>query len=152
MKILPGGLDDPRVVALLQLHLDAMREHSPPGTVHALDVGRLRTPDISFWTAWNGEAAVGCGALREFSADHGEIKSMRTHPDQLRKGIGAAILETILNTARSRGYRRLSLETGSGEAFEPALALYRRCGFQEGEPFGGYAPTDFNRFYHLPLI
>ncbi len=151
MKIVLGGLDDPRVVALLALHLDAMRAHSPPGTAHALDVTRLRTPDISFWTAWDGDEAIGCGALREIGAEHGEIKSMRTHPAHLRKGVGAVLLDTILATARSRGYHMLSLETGSGRAFEPALALYRRYGFEEGAPFGGYAATDFNRFYHLSL-
>lgn len=151
MKIVAGGLDDPRVIALLELHVEAMHAHSPPGTVHALDVDRLRAPDISFWSAWAGERAIGCGALREIGADHGEIKSMRTHPDHLRKGVGAALLDTILDTARQRGYRLLSLETGSGVAFEPALSLYRRYGFEEGPPFADYDATAFNRYYHLAL-
>lgn len=151
MKIVAGGLDDPRVIALLQFHVEAMHAHSPPGTVHALDVDRLRAPDISFWSAWEGDQAIGCGALREIGADHGEIKSMRTHPDHLRKGVGAALLNTILDTARRHRYRMLSLETGSGEAFEPALGLYRRYGFEEGEPFEDYEATEFNRYYHLAL-
>jgi putative acetyltransferase len=151
MRIRPGDFSDPRVLDLLRLHLDGMHASSPPGTVHALDLSGLRTPAISFWTAWRGEALLGCGALKEIDQAHGEIKSMRTAPAHLRQGVAAALLDHMLALARARGYRRVSLETGSGEAFEAALALYRRSGFQGGEPFGDYRPTAFNQFLHLDL-
>jgi putative acetyltransferase len=151
MIISPGHLDDPRVIALLRLHLESMHVHSPPGRVHALDLAALKQPQVTFFTAWDGEELLGCGALRELSADHGEIKSMRTAPRHVRKGVAAALVRHILDEARRRGYRRLSLETGSGEAFEGAIALYRRFGFVSGEAFGGYVAGDFNQFFHLDL-
>lgn len=136
---------------LLALHLRAMHDYSPPDSVHALDVSALQTPDITVWTVWDDEAIAGIGAMRQLSADQGELKSMRTHPDHLRRGVAAALLEHIIGEARARGLSRLSLETGSGDAFEPALALYRRRGFTDGPAFGGYQATDFNQFLHLTL-
>jgi len=137
--------------ALLALHLSGMHATSPPGHVFALDLSGLRAPNVAVWTAWDGEAIAGIGALKQLDASAGEVKSMRTHPDYLRKGVGAALLETIVEAARARGLKRLSLETGSGEAFEPALALYRRRGFLDGEPFADYERSDFNQFLHLVL-
>lgn len=137
--------------ALLALHLSGMQAHSPPESVHALDVSRLRTPDITVWSVWIDGAVVGIGALRELGGGVGEIKSMRTHPDHLRRGVAAALLERIIEAARGRGLTRLSLETGSGPAFEPALALYRRRGFVSGPAFGDYKATAFNQFLHLAL-
>ena len=137
--------------ALLALHLDGMRAHSPPSSVHALDLSGLQGPDITVWTAWSGERVAGVGALRRLDAEVGEVKSMRTHPDFLRRGVAAVLLEHIVEQATKLGLRRLSLETGSGRAFEPALALYRKRGFRNGEPFGGYAASDFNHFLHLLL-
>jgi putative acetyltransferase len=151
MIISSGHLGDPRVVALLHLHLESMHVHSPPGTVHALDLAALKRPQVTFFTAWDGEELLGCGALRELSADHGEIKSMRTAPRHVRKGVAAALVRHIIDEARRRGYRRLSLETGSGDAFEGAIGLYRKFGFVSGETFGGYVATDFNQFFHLQL-
>jgi len=136
---------------LLALHLRAMQDHSPPGMVHALDLSGLTGPDITVWSVWRGEAVAGIGALRRLTPEHGELKSMRTHPDHLRQGVAAALLEHIIETARADGVRRLSLETGSGPAFEPALALYRRRGFVGGAAFGDYVGTDFNQFLHLDL-
>lgn len=146
-----GDLSDPRVVALLREHLAGMRASSPPGAVHALDLAALSAPQITFVTAHRGEALLGCGALKALDEAHGELKSMRTAAAHLRQGAGAAILEHLLALARARGYRRVSLETGSGAPFEAALALYRRYGFTAGEPFGGYTATPFNRFFHLDL-
>ena len=147
MQIREGCLDDPQVVALLQLHVSSMQEHSPPESVHALDVGRLKRPEISFWTAWEEDRVLGCAALREIDAAHGEIKSMRTDPGQLRRGTGAALLRHILQVARERGYHRLSLETGTGPAFEAAHGLYRQFGFTECAPLAGYPTNDsFSRF------
>lgn len=136
MIIREGMLDDPRVQALLRVHLAGMHASSPPGTVFALDLAGLKAPDITFYTAWEGDELLGMGALREIEPGWGEIKSMRTAEAHLRKGVGAALLDHILAAAQKRGYRRMSLETGSGEAFEAALALYKRNGFISGEAFG----------------
>ncbi|WP_242010864.1 GNAT family N-acetyltransferase [Acetobacter musti] len=136
---------------LLALHLAGMRAQSPPGCVHALDLSGLTAPDVTVWTAWHQGRVAGIGALKMLSADTAEVKSMRTRPDFIRKGVGTAILETIIGTAKNRGLRRLSLETGCGAAFDPALTLYRRYGFRSGEAFGLYTPGSFNQFLHLDL-
>jgi putative acetyltransferase len=151
VQIRPGDLDDPRVLDLLALHLSGMRAQTPPEGVYALDVSGLRGPDIDFWTGWDGDALLGCGALKRLDATSGEVKSMRTHPDHLRRGVAAGLLEHMLGVARERGYRRVSLETGTGPGFEPALALYRRYGFANGPAFGDYRASDFNQFLHLDL-
>jgi putative acetyltransferase len=151
VKILPGDFDDPQVLALLRVHLAGMHAASPPGTVYALDLSGLKAPEIAFFGAWDGATLVGMGALKALDATSGEIKSMRTHADHLRRGVAARILDHLLGVARSRGYRRVSLETGSGEAFEPAFALYRKVGFVAGPCFGEYAPSEFNQFLHLAL-
>lgn len=151
MIISTGHLDDPRVIDLLRLHLASMHASSPPGTVYALDLSGLKRADVSFFTAWEGEELLGCGALRELGPAHGEIKSMRTAPRHLRKGVAAALLRHILDVAAQRGYRRISLETGSGEAFAGAIGLYGRFGFARGEAFGDYVASDFNQFFHLEL-
>lgn len=139
------------VRALLALHLAGMHAASPPDSVFALDLSGLRQPGVTVWTAWHGEAVAAVGALKLLPDGTAEVKSMRTHPDWLRRGAAAAILETIIASAAARGVRRLSLETGSGPAFEPALALYRRRGFVAGEAFGDYVRSAFNQFLHLDL-
>lgn len=136
---------------LVRLHLEAMHAHSPPGSVFALDFSGLKATDVTVWSAWRSDEIVGIGALRDLADGTGEVKSMRTHPDFLRHGVAAALLEHIIGVARSRGMTRLSLETGSGAYFEPALALYRRKGFLDGAEFADYTPTSFNRFLHLDL-
>ena len=136
---------------LLALHLSGMHANSPAGHVFALDLSGLQVPEVTVWSAWIGEDIVGIGALKDIGNGSGEIKSMRTHPDHLRKGVGAAVLEQIVASARSRGYSRLSLETGSGPAFDAALALYRRRGFENGQAFGDYEASAFNQFLHLDL-
>lgn len=151
MRIVVDDLRGPEIAALLQAHLDGMHEHSPPESVHALDLDKLRQPDITFWTAWDGDALMGCGAIKEHDARHGEIKSMRTDARHLRKGVAAAILETILTTARDRRYERVSLETGTGAPFEPAHRLYERYGFVECGPFAGYSFDPFSRYMMLAL-
>jgi putative acetyltransferase len=137
--------------ALLVLHLPGMHANSPPGSVFALDLSGLQVPEVTVWTAWRGGRIASVGALKMLQNDTAEVKSMRTHPDFLRSGAASAILERIITVARSRGVRRLSLETGSGTAFEPALALYRRGGFVNGEPFSDYERSAFNQFLHLAL-
>lgn len=115
-----------------------MRAISPPESVHALDLDGLRRPEITFWTAWSGNALLGCGALKELSPDHGEVKSMRTARAHRRGGVARAMLAHIVAEARRRGYERLSLETGSMAEFAPARALYERFGFGYCGPFAGY--------------
>ncbi len=151
MKIVNDDLTGTKISALLHYHLEQMQAHSPPGSVFAFDIDRLRSADVTFWTAWDDETLLGCGALKALDDAHGEIKSMRTAPDHLRKGVAAALLEHIVGVARAHGYRRLSLETGSGPAFDPALALYRRRGFVDGAAFGAYESSAFNQFLHLDL-
>lgn len=150
-EIRPADFAHLSVQALLELHFQALIGASPLGKAHVLDLAALQAPDISTWVLWGGDTAVSTGALRHLSADQGEIKSMRTHPDHLGQGLGAAMLEHIIQEARGRGYRTLSLETGTGPAFEPALRLYRRRGFVEGPAFGSYQASDFNQFLHLSL-
>ncbi|WP_397421887.1 GNAT family N-acetyltransferase [Phenylobacterium sp.] len=136
---------------LLALHLSGMHDNSPAGHVFALDLSGLQVPEVTVWSAWIGENIAGIGALKDRGDGLGEIKSMRTHPEHLRRGVGAAVLEHIIAVANSRGYSRLSLETGSGPAFGAALALYRRRGFVNCEAFGDYEASAFNQFLHLDL-
>ena len=124
MDIREDDVRGAEVLALLEEHLADVARHSPPESVHALGVEALRAPDVTVWTAWDAQELLGCGALKELDPRHGEIKSMRTAEAHLRRGIGARILEHLLGEARRRGYRRLSLETGSMEAFAPARRLY----------------------------
>ena len=137
--------------ALLAIHLAGMQAESPPESVFALDLSGLQQPDICVWTAWDGDEIAGVAALRDLGGGQGELKSMRTHPDHLRRGVAAALLRHIIGQARQRGMTRLSLETGSGPAFDPALTLYRRNGFGNGEAFGDYRASAFNQFLHLGL-
>jgi len=136
---------------LLRYHLAGMQATSPAENVFALDLDGLRRPDIVVWTAWRGQAIAAVGALKQLDPAQGEIKSMRAHPDYLGTGAGAALLDHLIATARARGYRRLSLETGRGPAFEPALMLYRRRGFVSGPAFADYVPNAFSQFLHLEL-
>src|SRR3954462_7211548 len=149
--IKPGDFNDHRVKALLRRHLEGMHANSPPGHVFALDWSGLQKPEISFYALWEGEELLGFGALKELEPRAGEIKSMRTADAHLRRGVAAAILEHIIGVARQRGYSRLSLETGSGPAFEPALRLYRKYGFVNGQAFGDYEASPFNQFLHLDV-
>jgi putative acetyltransferase len=151
MELREGGLDDRRVIDLIAHHLAEARGSTPQDNAHALGAEALRHPDISFWSAWDGEALLGFGALRQLSADHGEIKSMRTAPDQLRRGVGRAILMHLVALARTRGYTRVSLETGTARMFEAANRLYEAAGFVDGPAFGGYPDSPHNRFMTMAL-
>jgi len=147
-----GDFGDERVKALLVRHLKGMHANSPPGHVFALDWWGLQKPEISFYALWEDDELLGFGALKELGPLSGEIKSMRTADAHLRRGVGAMILEHIIAEARRRGYTRLSLETGSGAAFEAAVTLYRKYGFIEGGAFNGYEKSPFNQFLHLELL
>ena len=138
MEIRIDDLSGPEICALLDEHLANMRSISPPESTHALPIEGLRQPDVTFWTVWENGELLGCGALKELDAEHGEIKSMRTVSRHLRKGVAKALLNYIVAEAERRGYRRLSLETGSMEAFAPARQLYAQAGFAYCEPFAEY--------------
>lgn len=131
-------LRGPEIAALLQAHLAHAARHSPPESIHALDLDRLRAPEITFWSVWLEGSLVGCGALKELAPDHGEIKSMHTDETHRGKGVAARLLGHILEEARSRSYRRVSLETGTMEGFAAARALYSRSGFRVCPPFAQY--------------
>lgn len=149
--IVRDDLTGPKIQALLAEHLSGMHANSPAGSVHALDLDALRQPGITFWSAWEGDELLGCGALKELDPMHGEIKSMRTAAAHLRRGVGGAMLAHIVDEARRRGYRRLSLETGSGPAFEPAHTMYERNGFVRCGPFSDYRADSFSVFMTLEL-
>ncbi|GAA0470260.1 GNAT family N-acetyltransferase [Parasphingorhabdus litoris] len=151
MEIRLDDLKGQAVQSLLAVHLSGMQGNSPPGSVYALDLSGLKAPEISVWSAWDGDQLMGIGALKELSGTAGEIKSMRTDSRHLRKGVGLSILNHIIEEAKQRGYKRLSLETGSGNEFEPALHLYRKQGFENGAAFGDYTASEFNQFLHLNL-
>ena len=151
MKIEIDDLSRPAIHALLNEHLQNMYELSPPESVHALDLEKLRKPGITFWSAWEGSLLLGCGALKELDRSHGEVKSMRTPAALRRKGAGRAILAHIIDVARSRSYERLSLETGSTDAFTPAQRLYESFGFARCGPFAEYN-EDPNSVFMTALV
>jgi putative acetyltransferase len=151
MRIELDDVSRPDVVALVEYHLRSMHEISPPDSVFALDLSGLKHPSVTFWTAWDGDELLGMGGLKQLDAEHGEIKSMRTAPGALRRGVGRAMLDHILREARAQGYRRLSLETGSNAPFAPAWAMYERAGFEPCGPFGGYEDTAFSRYFTRSL-
>ena len=151
MDIREGGLDDPRVIALLHTHRTRARAETAPGSSHALDLAGLRAPEVTFWSAWEGDAVLGIGALKRLSAEHGEVKSMYTVEAARGRGVGAALLQRIMAAARARGLRRLSLETGSWPYFLPARALYARHGFVESGPFGEYTEDPNSVFMTVEL-
>ena len=151
MHIELDDLSRPAVHALLREHLADMHELSPPESVHALDLTKLRGADITFWTVWDDAVLLGCGALKELTPTHGEVKSMRTPRAARRRGAGRAILTHIVAEAKRRGYRRLSLETGANVAFTPAHKLYERFGFTYCGPFADYKADPNAVFMSLEL-
>ena len=151
MQIRLDDLSGPEIRALLDEHLRDMALLSPPESVHALDLDALRRPGITFWTAWDGDDLLGCGALKELDPRHAEIKSMRTSTAHLRKGVARRMLTHIIDEARRRSYRRLSLETGSHAPFEPARALYASFGFAYCEPFADYVEDPYSMFMTTTL-
>jgi len=151
MRIGPGDLDDPRVVALLNQHLRTARAATAPGRAHALEISALRAPDINFWAAWEDTQLLGVGALRRLTAAHGEVKSMHTAEGARRRGVATAMLRHIIAEARRHGMERLSLETGSWEYFEPARVFYRLHGFVDCGPFADYRADPNSVFMTLDL-
>jgi putative acetyltransferase len=151
LKIALADLEDPQVQALIAYHQRAMQAGSPPGLSFALDLSGLKAPEVKVWAVHVDGQAAAIGALKRLDETSAELKSMRTLPRYLRQGLAAALLEHIIAHARAEGLTRISLETGSGPAFEPALALYRKRGFANGPAFADYVLTDFNQCLHLTL-
>ena len=151
MNVRIDDLSGPEIAEFLEEHLAEMRSISPPESVHALDLDRLRKPEITFWTVWDENVLVGCGAIKELNPEHGEIKSMRTAVACKQRGIASMLLTHILDEAKARCYRRVSLETGSMAFFEPARRLYAKFGFAECGPFGDYREDPNSVFMTLEL-
>ncbi|UIP06000.1 GNAT family N-acetyltransferase [Erythrobacter sp. SDW2] len=151
MRVDPASLEDPAVRQMVEYHQRDAQSLSPPGTSFALDVSGLAGPSITLLGAWENETLIAIGALKRLSGTHAELKSMRTHPDHLGKGAAKAILNALTEIARSEGMLRLSLETGTGEAFAPAKALYSGFGFAPGEAFSDYVNGAHNQCWHMAL-
>ncbi|WP_164115575.1 GNAT family N-acetyltransferase [Sphingorhabdus sp. Alg239-R122] len=151
MKIIRDDLTDPQVLALLEEHFSGMLENSPKDQCHFLDIEGLKSDGVTFWSIWDGDRLAGIGAVQELDDRHGEIKSMRVSEEYLGRGAGRKMLDHIIAETKDRGYSRLSLETGSGEAFAPAISLYKSAGFDICEPFGDYKATQFNQYMSLEL-
>ena len=151
VRICAGDLTDPRIIALLDLHVTRARAETGPGSTHALDLAGLKAPEISFFAAWDGDALLAVGALKRLSAEHGELKSMYTAERYRRRGVASALLRHLIAEARRNGWRRLSLETGSWGYFEPARTLYRRSGFTDCGPFADYRQDPNSVYMSLEL-
>ncbi|BCA61142.1 hypothetical protein HMP09_0376 [Sphingomonas sp. HMP9] len=150
-RIVRDDLTNPEVIALVELHLRAAHENSPPGSVLALDLTGLRDPQVTVWSAWDGDQVVGMAALKQLDDRHGELKSMRTAPNALRRGVARMLLDHVIAQARGRGYRRISLETGTAASFTAAHALYENAGFIACEPFGPYSDRVFAAYYSMDV-
>jgi putative acetyltransferase len=146
MQIKIDDVTGDEIRELLEQHLTSMALHSPPESVHALDIESLQTPDITFWTVWDEGNLMGCGALKHLDANHAEIKSMRTATAHLRKGVARTLLVHIIAAAKNKGYKRLSLETGSADAFDPARKLYANFDFKFCGPFADYVDDPYSVF------
>ncbi len=146
MDIRVDDLSGPEIIRLLHEHLQSVALHSPPESVHALGLEALRNPDITFWSVWQDSELMGCGAIKELDSRHGEIKSMRTVSLHLRKGVAVSLMHHILEEAERRSYERLSLETGSMDAFAPARSLYASFGFEPCGPFANYVEDPHSVF------
>ncbi|KXZ22856.1 GCN5 family acetyltransferase [Bacillus nakamurai] len=151
MNIKKDDVTGPEVIALLHDHLQSLTLHSPPESIHALDAERLRQTDVTFWSAWDGDGLLGCAALKELDSLHGEIKSMKTSPQHVRKGVAKQLLHHLIEEARQCGYQRISLETGSMAAFHPARSLYEKAGFYYCDLFADYKEDPNSLFMRLDI-
>lgn len=151
MNIQLGDFNDLQVLNLLRIHLQGMHATSPIENSFALDLTGLQKPNIQFYTLWQDDVLLACGAIQELSPTQAELKFMRTHPEHLRKGAATQILQYLLEIARQNHYQQVSLETGTHASFEPAIALYKKFGFHKGEAFSDYQASEFNQFFHLNL-
>ncbi len=151
MLIIEDNLENQETQKLIALHLKGMHSITPEEFVFALDLKELKQPNIFFYSSWEGEKITGIGALKLHPNQIGEIKSMRTHPDYLRRGVGELILRHLINVAKQKKITSLYLETGTAEEFLPAIYLYKKLGFVEAGPFAEYKANSFSRFFKLIL-
>ena len=151
MNIEVDNLERAEVIALLEEHLQDMYSTSPPESVHALDLDKLKAPEVTFWTGWREKQLLGCAAIKELGEQHAELKSMRTAPSARGQGVASQLLIHVIEQAKQKGLRRLSLETGSMEFFEPARLLYEKHGFVYCKPFGDYELDPNSQFMTLEL-
>lgn len=145
-RIVEDDATGPEITALIALHLAAVEMDTAAEYRFALGLEALRAPDITLWSLWEGPALLGCAALKALAGGEGEVKSMRTHPAHLRRGVAATLLGHVIAVAHARGWHRLSLETGTSVLFFPAHALYQRFGFVDCAPFADYVASPHNRF------
>jgi len=151
LKSIEGNFDNPEVNKLLTKHFIELRAASPEGSAHVLDIPGLKDPSIKFWSLWEDEKIFGCGALKFLDKGHGEFKSIRVHDNFRNKGNGIKVIEHLINKAKMLDIRRISLETGAGEFFDPARKLFERCDFKPCKPFAHYK-EDVNSLYLTKLI
>jgi putative acetyltransferase len=146
VRIVVDDLSGPEIAAFLEEHVQNMREITPPESKHALDLAGLRHPDVIFWSVYDGDTLIGCGALKRLDAGHAELKSMRTKSELRRSGVASRLLAHVIAEARRMGFTRLSLETGSDDFFLPARKLYEKFGFAYCGPFADYRPDPLSAF------
>jgi putative acetyltransferase len=151
VRIVIDDLSGPEIADFLAAHVEEMRSVSPPESKHALDLGGLRRPEVTFWSVMDGDVLVGCGALKALDPSHAEIKSMRTAPEYQNRGVASGLLQHIFGEAKKLGFSRLSLETGSAAFFAPARKIYEKAGFEYCEPFADYK-NDPNSVYLTKVI
>ena len=151
IKSVEGNFDNPEVNELLTKHFIELRAASPEGSAHVLDIPGLKIPSIKFWSLWKDKELLGCGALKFLSEEHGEFKSIRINDNFRNRGNGIKIIEYLIEEAKKLGIKRISIETGAGEFFEPARKLFKKCNFEQCKPFAHYE-EDRNSIYLTKLI
>ena len=151
IKSIEGNFDHPEVNDLLIKHFIELRAASPEGSAHVLDITGLKVSSIKFWSLWENNKLMGCGALKFLDKNHGEFKSIRVHDNFRNKGNGIKIINHLIGEAKKLNINRISIETGAGEFFEPARKLFKRCNFKSCEPFAHYK-KDINSLYLTKLI
>ena len=151
LKSIEGNFDNPEVNELLTKHFVELRAASPEGSAHVLDIPGLKVPSIKFWSLWDNEKLIGCGALKFLDKEHGEFKSIRIHDNFRMQGQGINVINHLINEAKKLKIKRLSIETGAGDFFIPARKLFKNCGFKPCNPFAHYK-EDINSIYLTKLI
>ena len=151
LKSIEGNFDHPEVNELLKKHFVELRAASPEGSAHVLDIPGLKVPSIKFWSLWENNKLMGCGALKFLDEDHGEFKSIRVHNDYRNKGNGIKVIKHLIEESKKLNIKRISIETGAGKFFEPARKLFQKCDFKPCEPFAHYK-KDINSLYLTKLI
>ena len=146
IKSIEGNFDNPEVNELLSKHFIELRAASPEGSAHVLDIPGLKIPSIKFWSLWQDDMLLGCGALKFLDKEHGEFKSIRIHDNFRNQGNGINVINHLINEAIKLNVKKISIETGAGEFFNPARKLFKKCGFEPCKPFAHYK-EDINSVY-----